>query len=130
MPKIIFVSLLSLLLSACITHHYSPPPPRLSPRQMSELQQGKRYFEEGYYKRAMQQLLPLACQGVAEAQYAVGYMYYYGYGVAQDTDVGYFWIKCSANQGYPPANQALIMIAQHQHANTYTASKWLKKNSK
>ncbi|HLB41291.1 MAG TPA: sel1 repeat family protein [Gammaproteobacteria bacterium] len=76
----------------------------------SELQQGKRYFEAGYYKRAMHDLLPLAVNGNAEAQYAVGYMYYYGNGVAQNTDTGHFWIKRAANQHYTPAIKALKLI--------------------
>ncbi|MBV9576203.1 MAG: hypothetical protein JO149_06235 [Gammaproteobacteria bacterium] len=114
MSKFILTSLISLLLTACVTHHYPTPPLKISPREMSELQQGKRYFEDGYYKKAMQTLLPLACEGIAEAQYGVGYMYYYGYGVAQDTDVGYFWIKRSADQSYMPAVQALVMIEHQQ----------------
>jgi TPR repeat protein len=85
-----------------------------TPRVQSELQQGKRNFEQGYYRRAMSDLLPLACDGVPEAQYAVGYMYYYGYGVAQDTEVGYFWIKRSADQHYAPAVQALNVIEQEK----------------
>jgi TPR repeat protein len=76
----------------------------------SDVQQGKRYFEQGYYKSAMKRLLPPACDGNAQAQYAVGYMYYYGYGVAQDTDVGLFWIERSASQGYKPAELALDVI--------------------
>lgn|SRR3990167_9142730 len=74
------------------------------------LQQGKNDFTAGLYKGAMRNLLPLACDGNKEAQYAVGYMYYYGYGVAQDTDVGYFWISRSAKQGYKPAIEAVKTI--------------------
>ena len=81
----------------------------------SELQQCKRSFETGYYKSAMHDLLPLATNGVAEAQYAVGYMYYYGYGVAQDTDVGYFWIKRATEQHYEPAQKALEMIDNNKN---------------
>jgi len=104
MLRLLLVSLLSFLLMACATTHMR------SPLVSSELAQGKRDFEAGYYKRAMHELLPLACNGTPEAQYAVGYMYYYGYGVAQDTDVGYFWIKRSADQGYQPAVKALGYI--------------------
>ncbi len=78
----------------------------------SYLEQGKRYFEEGYFKRAKHMLLPLACDGVPEAQYAIGYMYYYGYGVAQDTEVGYFWIQRAAENGFPAAIQALSIISR------------------
>jgi TPR repeat protein len=82
---------------------------------MSELQQGKRYFDDGYYKRAMRELWPLAADGRAEAQYAIGYMYYYGLGVAQDTDTGYFWIKRAADKGYPPAIKALGIISSQEN---------------
>ena|SRR3990167_4512334 len=99
--RILLISLLSLFVIACAT---------TSPRVSSELAYGKRLFEQGYYRRAMHDLLPLACDGNAEAQYAVGYMYYYGLGVAQDTDVGTFWIERSASKGYRPAKQALYMI--------------------
>ena len=80
----------------------------------SELQTGKRFIEQGYYKRAMQELLGPACDGNPEAQYAVGYMYYYGYGVAQDTAVGYFWINRAARKGYLPAIQAIGLINQQR----------------
>jgi TPR repeat protein len=85
----------------------------------SQLEQGKRYIEAGYYKKAMQELLAPACDGSPEAQYAVGYMYYYGYGVAQDTDVGYFWIRRAANRGYPPALKAIALIRQQNSKRTF-----------
>ncbi len=104
--RALLISLLTLSLAACATAN--------SPRVSSELAYGKKLFEEGYYKRAMHDLLPLACDGNAEAQYAVGYMYYYGNGVTQDTDVGTIWIQRSARQGYKPAQDALNMInAEH-----------------
>lgn len=111
--KISFVSILALSLFACATTGTSKN--NLSIAQVSYLKEGKRLFEAGYYKSAMKELLPLACDGSAEAQYAVGYMYYYGYGVAQDTDVGHFWIKRSADKGYGPAKQALLIIQQDEN---------------
>src|ERR1700733_4489009 len=109
MIRILIVCLLSLSLLACATQ---------SPRVISELQQGKRYFDEGYYKHAMHELLPIACDGDPDAQYAVGYMYYYGLGVAQDTDVGHFWIKRSANRRYVPAMRALEMMESNSYKET------------
>lgn len=102
--KLLSITLLTLMLTACATTHTSPA-------TLSELQQGKRDFDAGYYKTAIHELMPLACDGNAEAQYAVGYMYYYGYGVAQDTDLGTFWIERSAHQGYQPAVLALKSIS-------------------
>ena len=112
--KACLINLLLLSLFACTTFHpdkatYSRKP-AYSPATMEYLEQGKRYMQHGYHKKAMHILLPLACDGIPEAQYAVGYMYYYGYGVAQDTDVGYFWIKRAADQGYKSAIKGLVMI--------------------
>lgn len=98
----IFLVFTSCFLSACIT----------SLKHTAEFEQGKRYFEKGYYKHAIQTLLPLACDGDPRAQYAIGYLYYYGYGVAQDTYVGYFWIKRAADQHYYLAQEALLLIKQ------------------
>jgi TPR repeat protein len=102
MLKIILIILFSMGLVACAA----------TTRQPSELQQGKRYFEKGYYKRTLRQLLPLACDGNAEAQYAIGYLYYYGYGVTQDTETGVFWINRAAKQHYIPAIKALDIMAK------------------
>lgn len=106
MSRLLTVFFLSFSLFACATVN--------SPRVNSELQMGKRYFEAGYYRKALHQLLPLACDGNPEAQYAIGYMYYYGYGVAQDTDTGYFWIQRAASKQYLPAVQALRIIRDDQ----------------
>lgn len=81
-----------------------------STRIAEELQLGRVTFESGDFRAAFHQLLPLAVKGNPEAQYAVGYMYYYGYGVAQDTECGLFWINLSASQHYLPAIQALNLV--------------------
>jgi TPR repeat protein len=107
MMRIFILFLLSWQLIACASVANTT-----YPATASELQQGKRDFDGGYYRSAMRRLLPLACNGNAEAQYAVGYMYYYGYGVAQDTDVGAFWIERSARQNYPPAVKAMENISK------------------
>lgn len=101
------------LLSSCATTWRGATKP-MTTAQISALQQGRRYFEAAYYRKAMRDLLPLACNGIPEAQYAVGYMYYYGYGVNQDKDVGQFWIRRAADQHYVPAIKALnIMSTQN-----------------
>lgn len=107
MIRLLFMIIIALSFSACAT---TAKPPLHKTYTASMLQQGKRYFETGFYRKAMRELLPLACDGSAEAQYAVGYMYYYGYGVTQDTEVGRFWIQRSADQGYLPAIQGLTLI--------------------
>jgi len=103
MAKTFVLGVLALLLMACHSTY--------SPAVVSELQQSKRDFDGGYYKRTMRELLPLACDGNPDAEYAIGYMYYYGYGVAQDTNVGAFWIERSAQQHYCPAVKAMDVIS-------------------
>ena|SRR6516162_7446218 len=110
MIRILLISMLSLLLMSCATINMKKQ------YVSAALEQGKRDFNEGYYKRAMRELLPLGCDGHREAQYAIGYMYYYGLGVAQDTDVGYFWIKRSADQHFLPAIKALQLIERSDKA--------------
>jgi hypothetical protein len=122
MRRILISTFMAVLITGCATTKTVnnkpteiPPQPKVTtPATMSELAQGKRLFQEGYYKRAMEQLLPLAAEGNMEAQYAVGYMYYYGFGAAQDTDSGYFWIKRSASQDFKPAINALAIMNQEQ----------------
>ena len=110
MIRVMIICLLAVSLLACA--HVAPSTRTTPPIHVrSELAQGKRFFNDGYYKRAMRILLPLACDGNAEAQYAVGYMYYYGLGVAQDTEVGYFWIRRSADNHYWVAQEALHIIS-------------------
>lgn len=104
------IALMVVVLDGC-TSTRAPRHSDISLKDKSYLQQGERFFEVGYYKRAMRLLLPLASDGNAQAQYAVGYMYYYGYGVAQDPEIGSFWIQRAANRGYPQAIKALQIIA-------------------
>ncbi len=76
----------------------------------SGLQQGKVSFLEGNYQQAYSQLAPLARRGNPEAQYALGYMYYYGQGVAQNEQLSRQWIQKAAEQNYPPAVKALAVL--------------------
>ncbi len=78
-----------------------------------DMQQGKRSFQAGDYKNAFHCLLPVAARGNRDAQYAVGYMYYYGYGVSEDSESGIFWMERSAEQNFEPARKALNLIRQN-----------------
>lgn len=75
-----------------------------------EVQSGKMSFNDGDYKQAFRKLLPPAANGNAQAEYAVGYMYYYGFGVSRDADTGIFWMNKAAAQNYAPAIKALRLI--------------------
>lgn len=49
-----------------------------------------------------------------DAEYALGYMYYYGIGTVKDLDTAIVWIKRAAEQGQPLAIQAMQLIRQSQ----------------
>jgi len=103
MKSNLLILLLTLLLAACATQ---------TPMERSQqaFSQGKTNFLQGNYRQAFQELLPLAEDGNADAQYAIAYMYYYGQGVPQDVDVAKSWMKKAASQGQFLAKQALISL--------------------
>lgn len=74
--------------------------------------QGQQYFQEQNYVDAYKTLKPLAEDGNADAQYALGYMYYYGKGVPKNYQEAMYWMTKAANQGQPLAKQALMQLQQ------------------
>lgn len=100
--RILLIISLAFILQACA-----------SPRMAEEFEQGKMSFAAGDFKQAFHELLPVAVSEVSpQAQYAVGYMYYNGYGVSADTESGIFWMSKAAQKGYVPAQNALRMIQE------------------
>jgi TPR repeat protein len=97
--RILILSLMLGILTGCA-----------SQREDYRLDVGKHSFINGDYKTAFHELLPLAMQGNTHAEYAVGYMYYYGYGVAQDSESGLVWMERAAGQGSMSAQHALKLI--------------------
>ena len=63
------------------------------------LKKGKVAYERGDYASAHEVWEPLAEQGFAKAQFAVGVMYYNGEGVAKDHAQAYAWFDIVAAQG-------------------------------
>lgn len=102
--KVVLIRILLILL-ACLTMQSCA-----STAQAEQLGLAKRNFADGDYKQSFHALLPLASEGNARAQYAVGYMYYYGYGVARDAESGIFWMHKAAAQHYEPAIKALQIL--------------------
>lgn len=72
--------------------------------------EGKDNFVAGDYHQAFDHLMPAAKRGNAEAQYAVGYMYFYGLGTVQNRDSAFHWMNKAAEQGQPQARQAISVL--------------------
>lgn len=94
----VLVSLgLLCLLGSCSMMHYN-------------LQEGVRSFQVQDYRQAFIRLKPEAEKGNPDAQYAVGYMYYYGQGVVEDRKKAACWIRRAADSGQPDAVAALQLL--------------------
>lgn len=92
--------LLSLWLVGCTTQ--TPPvTPKIS------FDQAKSSFSSQNYPLAFRQMMPFAVKGYKDAEYAVGYMYYHGYGVKQNEEIGMNWLRRAAKKGQTMAQTTL-----------------------
>ena len=64
-------------------------------------------YKKGNYKAALNEWLPLAEKGSAEAQFNLAGMYAKGYGVVMDEKKSFDWYKKAAEQGHPKAQYNL-----------------------
>lgn len=95
--KIIFFCLSIFLLNGCF---YS----------QINLNEGIASFKVQDFRRAFIRLKPEAERGNPDAQYAIGYMYYYGQGVVEDRGRALYWIKCAAEKGQKDAVAAMKIL--------------------
>lgn len=78
----------------------------------------KEDYAKKNYARAFQEVWGPAKHGDPQAQYVMGYMYFYGLGTDKDQDMGRSLIRQSAAKNYPPAIHALKQITA-AHYNQY-----------
>lgn len=78
-------------------------------------------FHQEKYTRSLRYLEGPARMGDPEAQYAIGYMYYYGQGVIENHTEARKWFHLAANKGYPEAIAALKMMNSAEQKNRYHA---------
>ena len=76
------------------------------------LREGIHSFKKQNYRSAFIRLVPEAEKGNADAQYAVGYMYYYGEGVVEDKKKAEEWIKKAADAGQKDAIVAARLLRE------------------
>lgn len=89
------------ILTGCVTGKYN-------------LQEGIRSFQVQDYRQAFIRLKPEAEKGQPDAQYAVGYMYYYGQGVVEDRRKAWYWITAAAKAGQKDAKAAVVMLRRRR----------------
>lgn len=64
-----------------------------------------------------------ALAGDRDAQYALGYMYFYGQGTSRNEMLARKWITRAANQAQPQAKRALSMLAANRVSRVTPAAK-------
>ena len=74
---------------------------------LAESNDGWDAYKKGNYKAALNEWLPLAEKGAAEAQFNLAGMYAKGYGVVMDEKKSFDWYKKSAEQGHAKAQYNL-----------------------
>ncbi len=99
--RLIIIALTCLFITACATQNKA---------EEQSLALGKENFAVHNYDMAYEHLAPLAENGDADAQYALGYTYYNGYGVPRDEAVAVKWIKKAAKQHNLKAVRALHQL--------------------
>jgi len=105
--------LLLLLLAACTTVPVKDDQPPSATRleiQQKIFNQARVLFLNQQYTQAASALLQLAQQGHTDAQYTIGYMYHYGYGLPRNEKESIRWITTAAARGHPQAKEALARI--------------------
>lgn len=95
--RVIKIVFLVCLLSGCLTSGMN-------------LREGIKSFQVQDYRQAFIRLKPEADKGQPDAQYAVGYMYYYGQGVVEDRRKAWYWITAAAKAGQPDAKVAVKVL--------------------
>lgn len=104
--KIVLVSML-IFLTGCVTQQ----------EYLSiKYQKGKMYFSQKQYRNAFESLYPVAKAGNPEAQYAIGYMYYYGQGIIENKQLAEYWMTESAKQNNVSAQKALAKFKQNNQS--------------
>ena len=95
--------------------------------QLSDFEQGLKFFYDNDYTNAVSCFIKAAEQGDAEAQFSLGNMYAEGQGVPQDEQQAISWFRKAAELGFAPAQVNLgVMYTQGQgvEQNLVEAHKW------
>lgn len=89
------------LLGGCVTSPYG---------QRASLGEAQAAYQRQDFGTAARMLKPLAYEGNAEAQYALGYMYYYGHGVKRNRGFAMSWFGEAVRLGHEKAREALAAV--------------------
>ena len=118
MKNILYTIILSFLLLSCDLTVTT-----------TDFQAGMEAYKAGDYATALKEWKPLAEQGDAAAQNALGYMYNNGFGVTQDFKEAAKWYRLAAEQGHAQAQfnlGGLYFFGQGVTQDYKEAAKWFR----
>ncbi len=100
---------------------------------MAGTEEALKAYDQGDYGAAFEQWRPLAEAGDAEAQYMLGSLYDYGYGLPRDYRKAAYWFEMAAEQGHMDAAHSLAWLytyggraeAGSVRPDAVLAAKWL-----
>ena len=107
-------AILALGLGSCASN-----PQKASQKSYSK---GKSEYIAENYNMSFQEIQKAAQAGDPDAEYALGYMFYYGKGTPQNVDQAKTWMRKASAQGQPQATKALELIGETQQANMASAT--------
>ena len=84
----------------------------VSATSAADYETGINAYSQKDYRTAASNLLPLAAQGDARAQYAAGILYQKGNGVLQDNALAWFWFTKAAQNGHDKAEQMRSLLEE------------------
>lgn len=79
---------------------------------MAGMSEGQSAIERRDYTTALKEVRPLADRGNSEAQFLLGQMYAYGWGVPKDAQEAFRWYAEAANRGLPKARELLVKLCE------------------
>ncbi len=99
-------------LSACTTVPVEPEARKVSQQEVSAalFERAKLLYLAKDYAGAAGLMRTLAGRGHLQAQYVLGYMYYYGQGVPRNEREAIRWITTAAARGHAKAKKALEVL--------------------
>ncbi|HHH49344.1 MAG TPA: sel1 repeat family protein [Gammaproteobacteria bacterium] len=108
----------TLGLPGCTSAPVGPAARTASPQEVSAamFERAKLLYLSKDYAGAADLMRVLARRGHLEAQYVLGYMYYYGLGVPRNEKEAIRWITTAAARGHPKAMQALRVLDEGEPA--------------
>ncbi len=106
---VIPVLTLAATLSGCTRHQHNMPDLHPAKTACNDVP----YLRK--YNCSVDRIEQLAEAGNMDAEYALGYMYYYGIGTDKDSYTAIAWIRAAAGQGQSDAVKAINMVDLHDY---------------